>query len=49
MAATRALSVILAAAAAAAAAETCPNLWTQANVAQTHFHTTMFICLLWDI
>ena len=35
MAATRALSVILAAAAAAAAAETCPNLWTQANVAQS--------------
>ena len=33
MAATRALSVILAAAAAAAAAETCPNLWTAANVA----------------
>ena len=35
MAATRALSVILAAAAAAAAADTCPNLWTAANVAQT--------------
>ncbi len=32
MAATRALSVILAAAAAAAAADTCPNLWTAANV-----------------
>ena len=35
MAATRALSVILVAAAAAAAADTCPNLWTAANVAQT--------------
>jgi hypothetical protein len=35
MAATRALSVILAAAAAAAAADTCPNLWTAANVGYT--------------
>ena len=35
MTTTRALSVILAAAAAAAAADTCPNLWTAANVAQT--------------
>ena len=34
MAATRALSVILAAAAATAAAAACPNLWTAANVAQ---------------
>ena len=35
MAASKALTAILAAAAAVAAAETCPNLWTLANVAQT--------------
>ena len=34
MAASKALTAILAAAAAVAAAETCPNLWTLANVAQ---------------
>ena len=42
MAAPRALSVILAAAAAAAAADTCPNLWTAANVRSLpHDHVHM--------